>query len=470
MKLPLLPKQLGNKPLGVIHFIGIGGIGMSAIAEILHGMGYPVRGSDVTENANIQRLRNLGITVHIGQDAAHIQGASAVVLSTAIKADNPEWSAARLAQIPCVHRSEMLAELMRVSHGIAVSGSHGKTTTTSLVYALLSAGGFDPTVINGGIINSHGSNARIGSGEWMVVEADESDGSFTRLKPTLAVVTNIEPEHMSHFGSIENLHQAFFQFAENVPFYGAVVACIDDVGSRALAAAIDNRRVVTYGLDEQADVRALNIYPQGYMMQFDVQVGDTLVEGLQLKQPGVHNVRNALAAICCARELGIGWDDIRTALANFGGVGRRFTQLANVHDIQVIDDYGHHPTEIAATLHTAQQVFTGKVYAVVQPHRYSRLRDHFADFAVCTAEADHVYVAPVYAAGEVPLENIDSASLTAAMRQGKQQAEQVDDVDALANTLLPQLQAGDGVVFLGAGNITQWAQRFASLLAKQKST
>lgn len=467
MKLPLLPKQLGNKPLGTIHFIGIGGIGMSAIAEILHGMGYPVRGSDVAENGNIQRLREKGIPVNIGQDAAHVEGAGAVVLSTAIKIDNPEWAAARAAHIPCVHRAEMLAELMRVSHSVAVSGSHGKTTTTSLVFSLLMQGGFDPSVINGGIINAHGSNARIGQGEWMVVEADESDGSFTRLRPTLAVVTNIEAEHMSHFGNVENLHAAFYQFAENVPFYGAVVACVDDAGSKALATAVTNRRVITYGLDEAADVRAINIRPQGLATQFDVWVGDDVATDLTLNLPGVHNVRNALAAIACARELGIEWAAIREALATFGGVGRRFSEVGNSHDIRVIDDYAHHPTEIAATLQTARQVFSGRVYAVVQPHRYSRLRDHFADFATCAHGVDGVFVAPVYAAGEAPLEAFNSQTLAAAMGS-TQTACEIASVEALAQTLLPKLQAGDGVVFLGAGSITQWAQQFAALLAKQK--
>ena len=396
--------------IGRIHFTGIGGIGMSGIAEILHDMGYEVQGSDAAENANVQRLRDKGITIMIGQEAANIANATIVVVSTAIKADNPEVIEARRRFLPVVHRAEMLGELMRLRWSVAIAGTHGKTTTTSLVATLLDAGGIDPTVINGGIITGWGSNARLGESDWMVVEADESDGSFSRLNPTVAVVTNIDPEHLDHHGDFDNLKAAFRQFVASIPFYGFATLCIDHPVVQRMMPEIPERRLITYGLSASADIRATNLTASNEGMRFDVMIsrridaGMEMIPGVLLPMLGEHNVLNCLAAISVALEMGISDQAIRDGLKNFRGVGRRFEFKGSADGIMVIDDYGHHPVEIEAALSAARMLKPeNKVIAVVQPHRYSRLQDLFADFCGCFNDADAVLVADVYAAGEARL-------------------------------------------------------------------
>ena len=450
--------------LGVIHFTGIGGIGMSGIAEILNNLGYQVQGSDVAENANVQRLRDLGITVMIGQEAANIRGAQVVVISSAIKPDNPEVVAARENFVPVVRRAEMLGELMRLKWSVAVGGTHGKTTTTSMVAAMLDAADLDPTVINGGIINAYGTNARLGAGDWMVVEADESDGSFVKLPATIAVVTNIDPEHMDFYGSVDVLHGAFETFIENIPFYGFAVLCLDHPAVQALIGRIEDRRIITYGLTPQADVRADNIVPQGAEICFDVVIsgrtpnGGRVLEDLRLPMFGEHNVQNALAAVAVADEMGIAEDVIRAALRNFSGVKRRFTKTGEAGGITVIDDYGHHPVEITAVLSAARQATDGKVIAVVQPHRYSRLSDLFEDFCACFNDADRVIVADVYAAGEAPIKGVDRDALVAGLKaRGHRHVIPLDAPEDLPGLVKDLGTAGDLVVCLGAGNITAWA-------------
>jgi UDP-N-acetylmuramate--alanine ligase len=449
--------------LGPVHFIGIGGIGMSGIAEIMLRRGYTVQGSDARESANTERLRSLGARVFIGHDAEHIAGASAVVYSTAIHTDNPEMAAARAARIPLVRRAEMLAELMRLLFSIAVSGTHGKTTTTSLVAALLDAGGLDPTVVNGGIINAYGANAKVGGGEWIVVEADESDGTFLKLRSTVAVVTNIDPEHLDHHGDFQHLQDAFREFVQNIPFYGFAVLCIDHPVVQDLAASIDNRRLVTYGANPQAEFRALNIAmgPEG--ATFDVQVTapdetQSTIEGLFTPLAGRHNVLNAVAAIAVARELGVGDDDVRKGLAGFGGVRRRFTTTGVVGGVRVIDDYGHHPVEIASVLAAARSMTNGRVVAVVQPHRFTRLRDLFPDFCRCFNDADAVILAPVYPAGEAPIEGFDRDALVEGVRRhGHRHVTAVASPADLPALIAAETAPGDLVIFLGAGDITAWA-------------
>jgi UDP-N-acetylmuramate--alanine ligase len=451
--------------MGVIHFIGIGGIGMSGIAEILLGMGYSVQGSDAAESYNTERLRKKGARLFIGHDATHIGGATVVVVSSAIKGDNPEYAAARAAGVPIVHRAEMLAEIMRFYHNVAISGTHGKTTTTTMVYSLLEAGGISPTVINGGILNALSSNARIGDGSWMVVEADESDGSFTRLSPTISVITNMDPEHMEHYGDMDKMRRAYLTFAEAIPFYGLAVLCADHPEVVRLRGQLTNRRSVSYGFSHQADYHADNLRFDGMTTTFDltIQLGNTKqeVKDLTLNMPGQHNVQNACAAIAVARELGIDMADIRKGLAAFAGVKRRFTLVGKLpNGATVVDDYGHHPVEIAATLKTARGVFgEGKVIAVIQPHRYSRLRDLMADFATCAMEADTVLVAPVYAAGELPIAGIDHLALADRMRRsGHRSVDVVADENALSAYVMAHATQGDGVICLGAGSITKWAQ------------
>lgn len=456
-----------------IHFIGIGGIGMSGIAEILHGLGYRVQGSDASENANVKRLKNLGIHVYVGHKPEHVQGVDVVVISTAIKQDNPEFVAARMADIPWVHRAEMLGEIMRLHQSVAVGGTHGKTTTTSLVYSLLLAGGIGPTVINGGILNAFGSNARIGDGEWLVVEADESDGSFKKYRPTISVVTNIEPEHMEYYGTEARLVQAFTDFVESIPFYGLSVLCLDDPRVAALARNVRDRRIRTYGFNPEADLRAENLRPDGMGTVFDLvtghQVGAPRERDLRLNVPGRHNVQNALAAVAVADELGVSRAVVREALAAFGGVKRRFTIVAKAGGITVVDDYGHHPTEIAAVLDTARQAFAGgRVIAIVQPHRYTRLRDHFDGFARVAAKADQVYFTPVYAAGEDEIEGMNSQALAQrATQMGHGSAQAVAGYDDLAARLDQDLKPGDGIIFLGAGSITAWAADYGARLARR---
>ena len=446
-----------------VHFTGIGGIGMSGIAEIMLHLGYKVQGSDAKASANTERLRGLGAKIFIGHDAANVDDVSAVVHSTAVKADNSELAAARERRIPVVRRAEMLAELMRLQSAVAVGGSHGKTTTTSLVACLLDAGGLDPTVVNGGIINAYGSNAKVGEGDWIVVEADESDGTFLRLRSTVAVVTNIDPEHLDHWGDFDALRRGFKDFVENIPFYGFAVLCLDHPEVQALAAQVENRRLVTYGINPQADVRALNIVlgPEG--AAFDVAIvgldgQSTLVPDLRLPMAGQHNVLNALAAIAVARELGVSDEAIRKGLKDFGGVRRRFTTTGVVGQVRVIDDYGHHPEEIAAVLKAARSVTSGRVVAVLQPHRYSRLHDLFEQFCACFNDADSVLVADVYSAGEAPIEGASRDALVDGLRRhGHRRVVALDSPADLAAMAAEEVKGEGLIVCLGAGDITAWA-------------
>ncbi len=450
--------------LGPVHFIGIGGIGMSGIAEIMIRIGYTVQGSDLKASANTERLEKLGARIFIGQKAENVEGASAVVYSTAVKADNPEMVAARERRLPLVRRAEMLAELMRLQFSVAVGGTHGKTTTTSMIAALLDAGGLDPTVVNGGIINAYGTNAKVGEGDWIVVEADESDGSFLRLKSTCAVVTNIDAEHLDHWGDFEAVKKGFRDFIENIPFYGFAAVCVDHPEVQALAARIENRRLVTYGTNPQAEVRLLNerMGPEG--AEFDVRItprdGEPVrYSGLKLPMAGHHNVLNACAAIAVARELGVGEDAIRAGLAGFGGVKRRFTTTGVVNGVRIIDDYGHHPVEIASVLSAARAVTPdGKVIAVVQPHRYTRLRDLMEEFSSCFNDADTVIVADVYTAGEAPIAGVDRDALVEGLRRfGHRRALPLEGPSALAGMIAEEAKSGDIVVLLGAGDITSWS-------------
>ncbi|TIX51376.1 UDP-N-acetylmuramate--L-alanine ligase [Alteraurantiacibacter aquimixticola] len=461
--------------IGTIHFVGIGGIGMSGIAEVMKNLGYSVQGSDIAESASVERLRARGIPVSIGHDAANLGDASVVVTSTAVKRDNPEVAAAIENRIPVVRRAEMLAELMRLKSTVAVAGTHGKTTTTSMVATLLDAGGVDPTVINGGIIESYGSNARLGDSEWMVVEADESDGSFLRLDGTIAVVTNIDPEHLDHYGSFDAVKDAFLQFIENVPFYGAAVLCIDHDEVQNVIARVRDRRVITYGFSPHADVRAENISSEGGSTRFDAVSRDrdgreSRIENIVLPMPGRHNVQNALAATAVALEMGCTADTIRAGFARFGGVRRRFTLAGEVDGVRVIDDYAHHPVEIRAVLSAAREAAKGRVIAVAQPHRYTRLRDLMEEFQSCFADADIVYAAPVYPAGEQPIAGIDSAALVAGIKaRGHRQAAEIAGPDALAQELAGLVEPGDMVVCLGAGDITKWAAGLASSIERARA-
>lgn len=456
--------------LGPVHFVGIGGIGMSGIAEIMLKIGYQVQGSDAKASANTERLEKLGARIYIGHDAAHVtEGVSAVVYSTAVKDDNPEMIEARERRIPVVRRAEMLAELMRLQFSVGVGGTHGKTTTTSMVATLLDAGALDPTVVNGGIINAYGTNAKVGDGDWIVVEADESDGSFLRLKCTVAVITNIDPEHLDHYGDFDAVKAAFRSFIEDIPFYGFGVVCLDHPEVQKLAAQIVNRRLVTYGLNPQAMVRAENVKMDPDGSTFDVVIRahaadeEKRIDGVRLPMAGWHNVSNALAAISVARELGVDDDSIRLGLSGFGGVKRRFTTTGVSNGIRVIDDYGHHPVEIAAVLKAARQVVQtaekpGRVIAVVQPHRYTRLRDLMAEFSTCFSDADEVLVADVYPAGEQPIEGVDKHALVRGIKQyGHRQVAALESAAALPRVIKEEAKPGDLVVCLGAGDITAWA-------------
>jgi UDP-N-acetylmuramate--alanine ligase len=454
--------------LGPVHFVGIGGIGMSGIAEIMLKIGYSVQGSDARASANTERLEKLGARIFIGHDAGHIgDGVSAVVYSTAVKATNPEMMAARARRIPLVRRAEMLAELMRLQFSIAVGGTHGKTTTTSMVAAILDAGGLDPTVVNGGIINAYGTNAKVGDGDWIVVEADESDGSFLRLKSTVAIVTNIDPEHLDHYGDFDGVRKAFVDFVENIPFYGFAAVCLDHPEVQRLVAAIDNRRLVTYGVNPQAMVRADNVEMKPDGCRFDVVIQKQglaaldepiRITGLHLPMAGWHNVSNALAAIAVARELDVSDEAIKAGLAGFGGVRRRFTTTGIVGGVRIVDDYGHHPVEIAAVLKAARQVAEGRVIAVVQPHRFTRLESLMEEFSTCFSDADAVFVADVYAAGETPIEGVDKEALVEGIRRfGHRSVQPLESVEALPGVIAAEAKDGDLVVLLGAGDITQWA-------------
>jgi UDP-N-acetylmuramate--alanine ligase len=462
--------------IGPIHFIGIGGIGMSGIAEIMLRIGYDVQGSDAKASANTERLETLGARIFIGHDASHVTGVSAVVYSTAVKADNPEMVAARAARVPLVRRAEMLAELMRLQSSVAVGGTHGKTTTTSMVACLMDAGGLDPTVVNGGIINAYGTNAKVGEGDWIVVEADESDGSFLRLKSTVAIVTNIDPEHLDHYGDFDAARKAFRDFVENVPFYGFAVVCLDHPEVQALAATVENRRLITYGTNPQAEVRATNISMGPDGARFDVTLAirgqeTVTLADMRLPMAGNHNMLNALAAIAVSRELGVSDEALRTGLAAFGGVKRRFTTTGISNGIRVIDDYGHHPVEIASVLTAARAVSQGKVIAVVQPHRFTRLRDLFQDFCACFNDADEVIVADVYTAGEAPIPGIDRDALVAGLtRWGHRNALPLGNAADLPAIIARDAKPGDVVVLLGAGDITAWSYALPAqldALAKQ---
>ncbi len=458
--------------IGTIHFVGIGGIGMSGIAEVMHNLGYTVQGSDIAEGYVIEGLRQRGINVMIGHDAANVKNAAVLVTSTAVsRKTNPEVEAAYDMRIPVVKRAEMLAELMRLKSTVAVAGTHGKTTTTSMIAAMLDAGGVDPTVINGGIINSYGSNARLGASDWMVVEADESDGSFLRLDGTIAVVTNIDPEHLDHYGSFDGVKAAFVDFIENVPFYGAAVLCLDHPEVQALIPRIRDRRIITYGFAAQADIHCALVTPVPGGNHFDVVIrsrdGSTRnILGIHLPMPGRHNVQNALAAIAVAVEMGLPDTTIQTGFAKFGGVKRRFTKVGEVTmgsaHVPIIDDYGHHPVEIKAVLAAAREGAAGRVIAVCQPHRYTRLGNLMDDFAQAFNDADMVLITPVYAAGEAPMESVSAAALVGKIKErGHRSAAEIADAGALAQELAGELREGDMVVCLGAGDITKWAAGLA---------
>ncbi|WP_135503551.1 UDP-N-acetylmuramate--L-alanine ligase [Roseovarius aestuariivivens] len=446
--------------VGPIHFVGIGGIGMSGIAEVLLNFGYTVQGSDLRSTPITQRLVKKGATIFEGQAPENLDEAEVVVVSTAIKPGNPELDEARRRGLPVVRRAEMLAELMRLKSNVAVAGTHGKTTTTTMVAALLDHGRYDPTVINGGIIHAYGSNARVGQGEWMVVEADESDGTFNRLPATIAIVTNIDPEHMDHWGSEEALHQGFLDFVSNIPFYGLAICCTDDPDVQTLVGKITDRRIVTFGFNAQADVRAVNLSYKAGVAHFDValQAEGLVIEGCSLPMPGDHNVSNALSAVAVARHLGMTPDEIREALAAFGGVNRRFTRVGEVNGVTIIDDYGHHPVEIAAVLKAARQATEGRIIAVHQPHRYTRLHTLFDDFCACFNDADVVAIAEVYAAGEEPIEGATRDDLVAGLiRHGHRHARAILGEDDLVRLVKEQAGPGDMVVCLGAGTISGWA-------------
>ncbi|MFN0046566.1 MAG: UDP-N-acetylmuramate--L-alanine ligase [Sphingorhabdus sp.] len=456
--------------IGTIHFVGIGGIGMSGIAEVMHNLGYTVQGSDMADSYVIDGLRKLGIKVMIGHSADNLGDAAVVVTSTAVKAGNPERDAALERRIPLVRRAEMLAELMRLKNTVAVAGTHGKTTTTSLIAAMLDHGGIDPTVINGGIINSYGSNARLGASDWMVVEADESDGSFLRLDGTIAVVTNIDPEHLDHYGGFDAIKDAFVEFVENVPFYGAAIMCLDHPEVQAILPKIRDRRIITYGFSAQADIRGENVTPFPGGNRFDVVVrardgAQRTITGIELPMPGRHNVQNALAAIAVGLEMGMGDEAVAHGFDKFGGVKRRFTKVGEVDGVTIIDDYGHHPVEIRAVLSAAREGAQGRVIAVAQPHRFTRLRDHMDDFQQAFNDADMVFISPVYAAGEAPIEGVDSEALVNGIKaRGHRSAATIGDANELAIKLSALVQDKDMVVCLGAGDITKWAAGLADAI------
>ena len=450
--------------IGLLHFVGIGGIGMSGIAEVMHNLGYQVQGSDIASSANVKRLEHLGIAVHIGHRAGNLGDARVLVVSSAVKPDNPEVLAARARLIPVVRRAEMLDELMRLKWAIAIGGTHGKTTTTSMIATMLDEAGLDPTVINGGIINAYGTNARLGAGDWAVVEADESDGTFMKLPASIAVVTNIDPEHLDFYGSFDRVREAFRVFVENIPFYGFAVLCIDHPEVQALIPKVSDRKIVTYGFNPQADVRAADIRITADGVRFDVIITERQsglvrrIDDVALPMFGQHNVQNALAAVVVAKELGFSDAVVRRGLGNFAGVKRRFTKTGIAGGITVIDDYGHHPVEIAAVLKAARSATSGRVIAVVQPHRFSRLANLFEEFCTCFNDADLVIVADIYAAGEVPIAGISRDALVEGLlARGHRQALALPGPEQLAGLVRQHARSGDVVVCLGAGNITAWA-------------
>jgi len=455
-------KALGTD-IGTIHFVGIGGIGMSGIAEVMHQLGYTVQGSDVAESYVVEKLRKAGIPVAIGHSADNLGDAAVVVCSSAIKDGNPEMDAATERRLPRVKRAEMLAELMRMQKTVAVAGTHGKTTTTSMVAALLDSGGLDPTVINGGIINRYGSNARLGKSDWWVIEADESDGSFLRLDGTIAVVTNVDPEHLEHYGSFDAVKDAFVAFIENVPFYGLAVMCVDHPEVQSILSRIRDRRVVTYGFSALADVRADNVEAVAGGSRFDAVIlgkdGERrAIEGVHVPIPGRHNVQNALAAIAVALELGLSDEAIASGFEKFEGVKRRFTRVGEVDGAIVIDDYAHHPTEIRAVLSAAREGAEGRVIAVMQPHRYTRLEALMDDFQNAFNDADVVFVTPVYPAGEEPIDGVDAAALVEGLRaRGHRMVRTIGDLEELSRDLRDLAADGDMIICMGAGDITKWA-------------
>jgi UDP-N-acetylmuramate--alanine ligase len=465
MKLP--------RDVGPIHFIGIGGIGMSGIAEVMATLGYKVQGSDLSDNYNVARLRKSGIEVFIGHQASNIGVAQVIVVSSAVKPDNPELVEARTRYLPIVRRAEMLAELMRFKSCVAVGGTHGKTTTTSIVAALLDAGSFDPTVINGGIINAYGTNARLGKGDWMVVESDESDGTFVKLPADVVIVTNIDPEHLDHYGTFEKAKEAYLAFVENIPFYGFAVMCIDHPVVQELIGHVKDRRVITYGRSPQADFRLRDLSYDSGMMKFSVRITNRLtgatqdIMGLELSMPGDHNALNATSALVVAFELGMTEENIRKGLKNFAGVKRRFTRTGEFNGVTVYDDYGHHPVEIAAVLRAARKVTKGKVVAVMQPHRYTRLSSLFTEFCSCFNDADTVVLAPVYAAGEAPIEGATHTHLAEGLHgRGHRSVFTIDGAEQLAPLVRGNIEPGDIVVCLGAGTISQWAYALPGQLAE----
>jgi UDP-N-acetylmuramate--alanine ligase len=470
-----MKRALGTD-IGTIHFVGIGGIGMSGIAEVMHQLGYKVQGSDMADGYVVEKLRKAGIPVTIGHSADNLGDAAVVVCSTAIKDSNPEVEAAAERRLPRVKRAEMLAELMRMQKTVAVAGTHGKTTTTSMIAALLDGGGVDPTVINGGIINRYGSNARLGKSDWWVIEADESDGSFLRLDGTLAVVTNIDPEHLEHYGSFDRVKDAFVEFIENVPFYGLAILCVDHPEVQNIIGRIRDRRIVTYGFSALADVRADNIAPVPGGSRFDAVVlgkdGERrTIEGIHVSMPGRHNVQNALAAIAVALELALTDDDIIRGFEKFDGVKRRFTKVGEADGAVIIDDYAHHPTEIRAVLAAAREGAVGRVIAVVQPHRYSRLRALMEDFQNAFNDADVVLVTPVYPAGEEPIEGVDATALVEGLRaHGHRMVRAVTDLDDLCRALRDLAAEDDMIICMGAGDITKWAAGLADGICNARAS
>ena len=466
-------KALGTD-IGTIHFVGIGGIGMSGIAEVMHRLGYKVQGSDASDSYVVEKLRKVGIPVSIGHATDNLGDAAVVVCSTAIKDSNPEIQAAAERRLPRVRRAEMLAELMRMQKTVAVAGTHGKTTTTSMIAALLDSGGVDPSVINGGIINRYGSNARLGKSDWWVIEADESDGSFLRLDGTIAVVTNIDPEHLEHYGTFDRVKDAFVEFIENVPFYGLAVLCVDHPEVQNIIGRIRDRRIVTYGFSALADVRADNVTPVPGGTRFDAVIlgkdGERRTLSMLVPIPGRHNVQNALAAIAVALELGISDDAIVAGFERFEGVKRRFTKVGEVDGAAIIDDYAHHPTEIRAVLSAAREGGEGRVIAVVQPHRFTRLQALMDEFQNAFNDADVVFVTPVYPAGEEPIEGVDAAALVDGLRaHGHRMVRTVADLDDLCRELRDLAAEGDMVICMGAGDITKWAASLPECLGDARA-
>ena len=456
--------------IGPIHFIGIGGIGMSGIAEILINQGYTVQGSDLKETEITSRLERMGASIKIGHNKNNLMNVAVVVISSAINSDNPELNYARSTGLPVVRRAEMLAELMRMKSNVAIAGTHGKTTTTTLVATLLDEGGFDPTVINGGIIHAYGSNARAGAGEWMVVEADESDGTFTRLPATIALITNIDPEHLEHWGDFDALRQGFLDFISNIPFYGVAVCCSDHPEVQKLIDKISDRQIKTFGLNAQADIRAINLnYDEG-RAHFDIkfQKENCTITDCILPMPGDYNVSNALGAVAVAHHLGVENNKIREALAYFKGVNRRVTKVGELNGITFIDDYAHHPVEISAVLRAARQISSGRIIAVHQPHRYTRLGTLFKDFCLCFNDADIVAISDVYSAGEQKIPGVSKDDLvTGLTHHSHRHAVAVSNLQELSKLVADNAQSGDLVIFLGAGNISSWASELPKLLCNE---